>query len=160
MENTTQRLGEWLEGLLERRGLPGLAVAVTDRTGPAWSCSKGWADLGRRRPVDEATIFEIGSIGKSFTAVLVLQLAEEGVVELDAPVSRYLPWWEVGSAYGPIGLDHLLAHTAGIILGSDVTADSRFDVWALRETETGFPPGSAITTPTSGTARSATSWKR
>jgi CubicO group peptidase (beta-lactamase class C family) len=133
--------GAWLEGLLERRGLPGMAVAVTDRDGLLSFQSAGWADLGRRRPIHEDTLFELGSIGKTFTARLVLQLAEEGAVDIEAPVTTYLPWFEVRSEYEPIAVHHLLTHSAGIIHGSDVTADSRFDVWALRETEAGFPPG-------------------
>ena len=45
------------------------------------------------------------------------------------------------SAYDPIRIEHLLTHSAGLIRGADMTADSRFDVWALRDTETGFAPG-------------------
>jgi CubicO group peptidase (beta-lactamase class C family) len=134
-------LEAWLAGLLDRRGLPGIAVAVTDRDRLLSFQSAGWADLGRRRPIDEETLFELGSIGKTFTARLVLQLAEEGVVDVAAPVPTYLPWFEVRSGYEPIAVEHLLTHSAGIIRGSDVTSDSRFDVWALRETEAGFPPG-------------------
>jgi CubicO group peptidase (beta-lactamase class C family) len=134
-------LEAWLAGLLERRGLPGIAVAVTDRDRLLSFQSAGWADLGRRRPIDEETLFELGSIGKTFTALLVLDLAEEGVLDLEAPVTTYLPWFEVRSEYDPISVRHLLTHSAGIIRGSDITADSRFDVWALRETETGFAPG-------------------
>jgi CubicO group peptidase (beta-lactamase class C family) len=134
-------LETWLAGLLERRGLPGIAVAVTDRDRLLSFQSAGWADLGRRRPIAEETLFELGSIGKTFTALLVLELAEEGVLDPEAPVTTYLPWFEVRSEYDPISVRHLLTHSAGIIRGSDITADSRFDVWALRETETGFAPG-------------------
>jgi beta-lactamase class C len=65
-----QGLEAWLAGLLERRSLPGIAVAVTDRDRLLSSQSAGWADLGRRRPIDEETLFELGSIGKTFTALL------------------------------------------------------------------------------------------
>jgi CubicO group peptidase (beta-lactamase class C family) len=133
--------GAWLERLLERRGLPGIAVAVTDRNRLLSFQSAGWAELGRHRPIAEDTLFELGSIGKTFTARLVLQLAEEGLVDLEAPAETYLPWFAVRSEYEPIALQHLLTHSAGIIRGADITADSRFDVWALRETETGFAPG-------------------
>ena len=134
-------LEAWLACLLERRGLPGIAVAVTDRDRLLSFQSAGWADLGLRRPIDEGTLFELGSIGKTFTALLVLELAKGGVIDLEAPVPTYLPWFEVRSEYEPIAVRHLLTHSAGIIRGSDITADSRFDVWALRETETGFAPG-------------------
>jgi CubicO group peptidase (beta-lactamase class C family) len=134
-------MSEWLQDLATRRRLPGFAVAVTDRERLLSFTAAGWADLGRRRPVEEGTLFELGSIGKTFTAVVTLQLVDEGVLDLDAPVTDYLPWFEVRTAYKPIAVQHLLTHTAGLIRGADMTADSRFDVWALRETETGFAPG-------------------
>ena len=126
---------DWLGDFLKRRGLPGIAVAAQDRDGRKTFAGKGWADL-RRRPIEEGTLFELGSIGKTYTAVLAL-----GLLDLQAPVTDYLPWFEVGSAYEPIRIEHLLTHTSGLIRGADTTADSRFDVWALRETETGFAPG-------------------
>jgi CubicO group peptidase (beta-lactamase class C family) len=131
---------DWLGEFLKRRGLPGIAVALMDARGDVGFIAKGWADLGRR-PIDEETLFELGSIGKTFTAVVTLELAEEGRVDLEAPVTRYLPWFEVRSPFDSITLAHLLTHTAGLIRGADMTADSRFDVWALRDTEVGFPPG-------------------
>ena len=129
----------WLGDFLKRRGLPGMAVAVTNREGEYEFLAKGWAEL-RKRPIEEDTLFELGSIGKTFTAVITLQLADEGL-SLDAPVTDYLPWFEVRSEFAPIAIEHLLLHSAGLIRGTEVTADSRFDVWALRDTQTGFAPG-------------------
>jgi CubicO group peptidase (beta-lactamase class C family) len=134
-------LRSFVEALLVERAPPGLAVAVTDRQGLVAAGGFGWADLARRTPATSRTLFEIGSIGKCFTAVLALLLSEEGTVELDAPVSDYLPWFEVRGAREPITLQHLLTHTAGLVIGADQSSDSRFDVWALRDTEAGFPPG-------------------
>lgn len=137
----SRALSGYVEELLEVRGLPGLSLAVTDRDGLVALATFGYADLSARRPVAPETAFEHGSIGKTFTAVLLLQLHDEGRLDLQAPVARYLPWFDVRSEHGPVALHHLLTHTAGIVMGSDVSADSRFDVWALRETETGFAPG-------------------
>jgi len=86
----------WLGDFLKRRGLPGMAVAVTNREGECEFLAKGWAEL-RKRPIEEDTLFELGSIGKTFTAVITLQLADEGLLSLDAPVTDYLPWFEVRS---------------------------------------------------------------
>jgi D-alanyl-D-alanine carboxypeptidase len=137
----SRALSGYVEELLDVRGLPGLSLAVTDRDGLVASAAFGYADLSARRPVAPDTAFEHGSIGKTFTAVLLLQLHDEGRLDLQAPVVRYLPWFDVRSEHGPIAVRHLLTHTAGIVMGADASADSRFDVWALRETETGFPPG-------------------
>jgi CubicO group peptidase (beta-lactamase class C family) len=112
-----------------------MAIAVADEDDEIAFDSVGWAEL-HRRPIDETTLFELGSIGKTFTAVLARQL-----LDLEAPITDYLPWFEVRSAHGPITVEHLLMHTSGLIRGADMTADSRFDVWALRETAVGFAPG-------------------
>lgn len=141
MPEPPHELGDLIMGSLELTGIPGLALAVTDREGLVASGTYGLADPARREPVSARTLFEIGSIGKSFTSAALLQLCEKGLVDLHAPVARYLPWFEVRSAYEPITLHHLLTHTAGIIGSPDLSSNSRFDVWALRETETGSPPG-------------------
>jgi D-alanyl-D-alanine carboxypeptidase len=86
-------------------------------------------------------MFEFGSIGKSFTAICYLQLAEEGRVDLHAPFTEYLPWYSVQSVYEPITIHHLLTHTAGIIGGTDFTPGQEYEVWSLRNTMTGTPPG-------------------
>ncbi len=122
-------------------GTPGVAVALTDRDRTLRVVTYGDADQASGSPVTPSTLFEIGSIGKSFTAIVCLQLRAAGLLDLDAPVTRYLPWFEVRSAHGPILLRHLLSHTAGIIRGTDAVPDARLEVWQLRETETGGPPG-------------------
>jgi D-alanyl-D-alanine carboxypeptidase len=126
---------------MEQDGTPGLVLAVTDRDGVILSRHYGYADLAARRPVTSETLFEIGSTGKSFTAVLALQLSEEGLLDLDQPVTTYLPWFEVRSDYEPITVRHLLGHTAGIVTGMDCTPDALSEVWGLRLTETGASPG-------------------
>src|SRR3954447_2363906 len=131
---------DWLGAFLEGPGLAGVAVAVADEAGERFFVSKGWAEL-RRKAIDRETLFELGSVGKTFTALLVLQLVDEGTIDLGAPVTSYLPWFEVRSEFAPITVEHLLTHSASLIRGADMSADSRFDVWALRQTQTGFPPG-------------------
>jgi CubicO group peptidase (beta-lactamase class C family) len=85
--------------------------------------------------------FEIGSVGKGFTATLVLQLAVEGLLDLHAPVTDHVPWFRVESSHGPITTHHLLTHSAGLITGSLAFIDARSEVWALRRTRTGTAPG-------------------
>jgi CubicO group peptidase (beta-lactamase class C family) len=123
------------------RGTPGLALAITDRSGLLAVRNCGFADLGAKAPVRDDTLFALGSIGKALTAVCAIQMADEGAIDLDAPVTRYLPWFAVRSEHPPITVHHLLAHTAGIVYGSDYACDSRYQVWALRQTTVGGPPG-------------------
>ena len=139
---SVEPLRAYVEELMAVYRTPGLALAVTDRERIVASECFGYADLAAGRPVTRETYFEHGSIGKTFTAVLLLQLREQGVLELDAPVTRYLPWFEVESEHAPITIHDLLTHSSGLMIGADMSSDSRFDVWALRESETGFAPGS------------------
>jgi CubicO group peptidase (beta-lactamase class C family) len=128
---------------LEATGQPGLTVGVTDRDATISIGTYGLAEIASGRPVDEETLFEIGSIGKTFTAILVLQLAEEGAIDLDAPVAAYLPWFEVPQPDGaePIAVAHLLSHTSGLAAGIDGTPEAAFQVWSLRDLPTRSLPG-------------------
>src|SRR5215208_6260838 len=88
-----------LDRIIERRmaadNTPGLALALTDRERTLRVATYGFADLGARTPVTPDTLFEIGSIGKSFTSLALLCEHEAGNLDLQAPVARYLPWFEV-----------------------------------------------------------------
>jgi D-alanyl-D-alanine carboxypeptidase len=129
-----------VEASMAAQATPGLALAITDRERVLARRNYGYADLAALEPIDDDTLFEFGSIGKSFTAICLLQLAEEGLLDLHAPVTTYLPWFAVRSAYEPITIHHLLTHTAGLIQGSDFALDQRYEVWALRNVEVA-PPG-------------------
>jgi CubicO group peptidase (beta-lactamase class C family) len=122
-------------------GLPGLAVGLTGPGGQPVVRTYGLADLAARRPVEPETLFEIGSIGKTFTAIAILQLVEEGRLDLDAPVVDALPWFEAPVVGRPITIHDLLTHTAGITVGIDGTPEATSQVWALRNRRPGSPPG-------------------
>ncbi len=136
-----ERIREYVE--VHRYGLatPGLSLAVTDRERFLGGVVDGFADLDAREPVAGHHRFQIGSISKGFTALALLRLVEEGRLDLEAPVTTYLPWFEVRSAHPPITIHHLLSHTSGLVTGTDFTGDAASEVWSLRETHTGFPPG-------------------
>jgi D-alanyl-D-alanine carboxypeptidase len=137
------QLDRYIERQMAADNTPGLALALTDRERTLRVATYGFADLAARTPVTPDTLFEIGSIGKSFTSLALLREHEAGNLDLQAPVARYLPWFEVRSAFPPISIHHLLSHTAGIIAGTDPTPGVEYQVWALRETEAATPPGTS-----------------
>jgi CubicO group peptidase (beta-lactamase class C family) len=109
---------------LAERGTPGLALALTDRDRLLHTGTYGFADLKRGTPVAETTLFQIGSITKSFTALALMQLVEQGRLQLEEPLETYLPWFSVRSAYAPITVHHVLTHSAGLPANRDrVRAD-------------------------------------
>jgi CubicO group peptidase (beta-lactamase class C family) len=113
---------------MERLNIPGVALAVVE--GDEIAHLRGF---GRARPGGEAptpqTPFVIGSLTKSFTALAVMQLVEDGKVELDAPVQRYLPWFRVADpqASAQITVRHLLNQTSGLPQLSGLRPMTDFD---------------------------------
>jgi len=120
---------------------PGISIAITDKDGLLHSSAHGYANLAARTSLTTEHMSEFGSIGKSFTAIICLQLHEEGRLDLHAPITEYLPWFDVRSRHEPITTHHLLTHSSGLIGGTDFTPDPRFEVWALRDTEAVAAPG-------------------
>jgi CubicO group peptidase (beta-lactamase class C family) len=99
----------------------GLAVALVDAQQVVWVRGFGYADKVAGLPVTSNTVFRIGSVSKTFTAAMVLQLADRGLVNLDDPLSRYIPGFSVGaplapyaSAGGPITIRTILTQHSGI----------------------------------------------
>jgi len=121
--------------------IPGMALALTDRAQTLWTAVFGYADLAAKIPLTADTLFAIGSIGKSFTAIALLQEHEVGNLDLDQPVQRYLPWFEVQSLHDPIRIHHLLSHSSGLTSTFDFATSDWPHVFALRETEVAGPPG-------------------
>ena len=134
-----------IDRLVERRmaeaRTPGVALAVTDRERLLYTRAYGVAAVEGGAPLTLTHRMEFGSIGKSVTALVLLQLQAEGRLRLDDPVERYLPWFRVQNAPS-IRLHHLLSHTSGLIGGTDFPPDARLEVWSLRDTRTVWPPGS------------------
>ena len=135
-------LTDYLRRWLAAAPSAGLAISVTDRQRTLYAAGLGYAELASRRPVTADTTFQIGSIGKSMTALAVLRLVESGRLDIDAPFSTHLPWFVIPSRFGPITLRHLLSHTAGLPAGTDFTPAARYEGFALRETEAAWEPGS------------------
>jgi D-alanyl-D-alanine carboxypeptidase len=119
----------------------GLAVALTDRERLLHVTTAGYADLAAKKPITPETYFEVGSIGKSFTAIALLQEHAVGRLDLHAPITEYLPWFSIQSNFAPITVHHVLSHTAGLPRGTDGSPSAPYEVVALRECVAGSPPG-------------------
>ena len=100
-----------LDQLRERYGVPGISVTILFPDGSAWVGVSGAADVAARKPVTMETSFAVASISKTFTAALVLALAQDGTIELDRPVRTYLPDLKVNAR---ITVRQLLDHTSGL----------------------------------------------
>jgi CubicO group peptidase (beta-lactamase class C family) len=128
---------------LAAAGMPGSTFCLVDSEGFAAVGMLGWADSGRRIPVTPVHLFQIGSISKSFAALSVFRLVNEGKIDLEAPLSRYLT--DVPLPPEPILVQQVLSHTAGLPRNAPVfpcVPDQR--LW------TGFTPGTKFSYSNTG----------
>ena len=104
---------ELVSRIQERSSAVGIAVAIVDRNGKTqYEKFFGYRDQEKKLPIDEDTIFGLASVTKSFVALSIMQLVEAGKVDLDDPVSKYIPEF-TNRNQKPIKLWHFLCHTAG-----------------------------------------------
>ncbi len=110
------RVQHALDVLTGQDGFPGALVEVRGAHGGRWTGRSGVAELGSRRPVPLRGRFRIGSVTKTFVATVVLQLAAEHRVRLDAPIGRYLPGLVAGNGNDgrTVTVRELLQHTSGL----------------------------------------------
>jgi CubicO group peptidase (beta-lactamase class C family) len=106
---------EALGVLLEKHGVPGASVAVL-QDGDVHAAAAGVLHLGTGVEATTDSLFQIGSITKVWTATLIMQLAGEGLLDLDDPVRRHLPGFRVADAdvSAKATIRHLLTHSSGI----------------------------------------------
>jgi CubicO group peptidase (beta-lactamase class C family) len=94
--------------------VPGVAVGILHGEEKLMK-GLGVTNVDHPLPVDDSTLFQIGSITKTFVGTMVMQLVEKGKVELDAPIRSYLPQFKVKDrdASERATIRHLLTHTSG-----------------------------------------------
>ena len=102
----------YIDSEMRTQHIPGIALAVYKRGRPIYVKSYGVATLEHNVAVQPQTLFQIGSIGKQFTAVAIMLLANEHRLSLDDPLSKYLP--EVPDNWQAVTLRRMLNHQSGI----------------------------------------------
>lgn len=144
---------EEIPDLMQQENIPGLAIALVDEQGILWAEGFGFTDTHRRVPVTPATIFGIQSTSKTFTAAGVLMAVQDGLLNLDEPITTYLPDFTVHSVFEEhperkITLRRLLSHTAGFTheapVGNNNDADTtsfEAHIRSISDTWLRFPVG-------------------
>jgi CubicO group peptidase (beta-lactamase class C family) len=132
----------------QRFKIPGMSIVLVRGGDVLWSEGFGLADVAAQRAATADTLYRAGSLAKPLTAIAVMQLAEKGRVDIDQPLTTYLPAFSIRSRFDtsadPITVRSVLAHHGG--LPTDLTkgmwTDQPFTVVAtkLREEYTCFPP--------------------
>lgn len=157
-----EKLTQFLDSLQDRFDVPGCDCAVSKDNQIIYRHSSGFSDTARSRPVSPQDTYWIYSATKLFTCTAAMQLIEQGKLDLNAPVSRYLPEFSnlhvscpdgsVQPAKNPLLIRHLMTMTGGLdydlfrpalaIARQDPLASTRTIVSALSKDPLQFEPGS------------------
>lgn len=142
-------IDQLIQAEMKKNDIQGVSVALVNENGIFWSKGYGYADHAAKEQGTVQTLYRVGSVTKTFTALGIMMLVDRGLVELDAPIERYLPEFTIRSRFEdtkPITVRQLLTHHAGLMrdLYKDIrgTQPPAFNtvVEALQESELAFPP--------------------
>src|SRR5207247_1246950 len=117
---TDRRYVQQLEPLIERfvqwQEIPGLAIGIVENDRLVYAHAFGLKHLGRPAdPLTTRSLFHMASITKPFVATAIMQLVERGIVDLDAPVVKYLPYFRLADdRYSQITVRQMVTHTSGM----------------------------------------------
>ncbi len=115
-QSTIEMLDAFIAREVKDKDLPGFAVALIDGQQIVWQKGFGYSDPGAKKPVTPETVFRVGSVSKLFTDIAVMQLVEQGKLDLDAPVANYIPEFKPRSSFSkPITLRQLMSHRSGLV---------------------------------------------
>ena len=129
------KLDEYIARHMRETGAPGMTLALANRDGLIRASTYGYADTKAGLRVVPETMFEIGSVSKSFVCLLLLQLRDEGKLDFNKPIIEYLPWLKINSKFEAITTHHVVSHTGGLP-GQPLLLDA-----LLGELWTGYAPG-------------------
>jgi len=121
----SERMAAW--------SIPGISLAIVEDGQVTLTRGYGLADRDQSRPMTPQTPVAVGSTTKPITATAIMQLVEAGAVELDAPVTRYLPWFNLDDPRSAqITVRQLLSHTSGIPASASLTGAQDADALERR----------------------------
>ena len=107
-------LDAFIEQYMRAMNTPGMTFVMASREGIERVATYGFSDLRGTAHIAATELFQIGSISKSFVANCLLQLRQEGKLDLHKPIREYLPWFRVESKFPAITTHHMLTHTSGL----------------------------------------------
>ena len=105
-----------VDSLLQEHHIPGAGIALVHQDSIIWSGGVGYSDYDDKNPVTADHLFRVGSISKTFVAMGIMQLVEEGKISLDDKVQELVPGIEIKNPWketDPLRVKHVLEHTSG-----------------------------------------------
>jgi D-alanyl-D-alanine carboxypeptidase len=109
-----KKLDAYISLYMAGMNAPGMTLSLTDASATLRTAGYGLANVDQHIAVNPSHLFQIGSITKSFLALVLMQLRDEGKLDLQKPILDYLPWLPISEPFGPITVHHLLTHSSGL----------------------------------------------
>ena len=129
----------WLPSKIQYDRIPALSVGLVHNGKIVYKRGFGFADVESRESATPDTCYRIASISKTFTAIAIMQIAEQGKLHLDDKIHKYLPWFKSSSKDSDsdnITIRQILSHTAGVFRDGNTPhwADDKFpDIVGLQK---------------------------
>jgi len=153
-----------LESLIRQemadKDLPAFSIALVDRNQVVWAQGFGYQDPEHKIPATAHTVYRVGSVSKLFTDIGIMQMVEAGKINLDTPVSQYIPDFHPQNPFSsPITLRELMSHRSGLLREPPV--GNYFDpteptleatVRSMNSTELVYDPGTHLKYSNAGIA--------
>ncbi len=115
-EPAARNLTPFIEKQVAEKRLPALSIALVDDQEIVWARGFGFANPKDKVPATADTVYRVGSVSKLFTDIAVMQLVEQGKLDLDAPVTQYLPEFKPTNPFSKqITLRQLMTHRSGLV---------------------------------------------
>jgi CubicO group peptidase (beta-lactamase class C family)/D-alanyl-D-alanine dipeptidase len=115
-ENVASALERVVDQEMRDKGVPAISVALVVGSTIVWAKGFGVADPDENVPATAETVYRVGSVSKLFTDIGIMKLQEDGKVDLDTPIERYLPGFRPHNPFDrPITLRMLMAHRSGLV---------------------------------------------
>ncbi|WP_068529813.1 cyclic peptide export ABC transporter [Paenibacillus glacialis] len=149
-ETESEKIDTVIQKNMDRSKIPGVSVVVVKGSEIVYNKAFGYADVQSKKPASPNTLYELGSTSKTYTALGILYLRDQGLIDLDDPVTTYLPWLKLNykGKEAVITLRNLLHHTSEIptsILGElpEISGERAIEdtVRILVDRELKYPPG-------------------
>ena len=94
-DGIASQIDNYLDTLVKEQGIPGITVAVVANGGIIYERAIGVRRLGSEEKLTTGHVFHMASVSKPFVATAIMQLVEEGKIDLDAPVTDYIPYFQL-----------------------------------------------------------------
>lgn len=121
LDQVIPRLRAAIVGEVEQKRLPAFSISVVSDGEVVWADGFGFQDAQQKTPATADTVYRVGSVSKLFTDIAVMQCVDQGTIDLDAPVTRYVAGFRPRNPFDtPVTLRQMMAHQSGLVRESPV----------------------------------------